>query len=567
MTRRRAKAPERRVTDLELYCEDVVAGREVTSLKVRALCRRLLDDMRDESGRWEYDPDLAEKPIEFIEQFCKIPSGRLGRPMRLERYEKAWIESIFGFVDRKTRLRRFREALIIVGRKNGKTSLMAAVELYMLIADGEGAPQVYNAANSREQATLGYNAAVRMVRQSGDISAHVHKRAEDLYCDLNMGYIKALSANDSNLDGLDAHAAVIDEIHAARTRDVYDLLKQATGAREQPLIIQITTNGFVRNSIFDQQYDYGRRWLDGDIDDEQFIAWMYELDDVDEWQDESCWKKANPGLGSVKSMDYLRAQVEKARNDPSYRGTVLTKDFNMPQNASTAWLSFDECVNTEVVDMDAMGFRYGICGFDASEYVDLTAAQVLMMRPGDDRIYERSMYWLPEDVVAIADEDGGRDRDMAPYRLWASRGLLRLVPGNRIDPLVLLDWLEELRDEHDLYTYAIGYDPWHIDTTTKSKFEQFVGKGRALPVVQGARTLSMPMKSIRADYKAGRLVDNHNPMNEWCRMNVQVKRDINQNLQPEKRMLNPRNRIDGWAAEIDAYVLLQNLMEDYSQVC
>lgn len=555
----------RKQTALERYCRSILSGKTVACAKMRKLAERLLADIRNRKGRWVFDPELAERPVRFIEEFCKVPSGRIGRPLMLEDYEKAWIEAIFGFVDRKTKMRRYTEAFICVARKNGKSSLAAAIELYMLIADGEGAPQVINAANNLDQANLSYKAALRIVLQSGDISKHVHKQEDQLYCDLNMGYIKPMAANASTLDGLDVHMAVIDEIHAAKTRDVYDLMKQATAAREQPLIFTITTNGFVRNSVFDAQYDYARRWLDGELDDERFVAFVYELDDRSEWDDESCWMEANPGLGTVKSVEYLRGQVAKAKEDPAYRPTVLTKDFNMPENASVAWLSFEEAVNEETFDLSEMGFRYGICGFDASDTTDLTSAQMLMMRPDDERIYEASMYWLPEETVMAA--DGRNDRDGAPYRLWIARGLMRTVPGNKVDKRVLLEWLVEMRDEHDVYPYAVCVDPWHMDDSTLRDLEMLVGKGRVLKIRQGALTLSEPMKRIRADYKANRIVDNHNPVNEWCRMNVSVKADVNMNIQPDKKGMNPKNRIDGFAAELDAYVGLQNLMADYLAFC
>ena len=549
-------------TALETYCSDVVEGRIVACAKLRKVCARLLGEIAGGYKSWHFDRTSAERAVTFIEEFCKTPSGRIGTPLVLEPYEKAWVEAIFGFVD-DAGLRRFTEAFIEVARKNGKTTIVAAIELYMLVGDGEGAPQVYNAANTLDQANLGYQAALKMVRQSADIARHVRKRDKDLYCSLNMGYIRAIASNVLTLDGLDVHCAVIDEIHAARTRDIYDLMKQGTAAREQPLIIQITTNGFVRNSIFDSQYEYASRWVDGKVEDDRFIAFIYELDDREEWVDESCWVKANPGLGTIKGMDYLRGQVQKAKEDPSYRPTVLTKDFNMPENASAAWLSFDEAVNVATFDMRELGLRYGICGFDAAETTDLTCAQMLMMRDGDDRIYERSMYWIPDDAVMAADEAGGTERDFAPYRLWISRGLMRAVPGNRVDKRVLIDWLVELRDEEDFYTYAVAVDPWHMDDSTMRDLELLVGRGRVLKIRQGAQTLSEPMKRLRAEYRANNIVDNHNPVNEWCRMNVSVRTDVNMNIQPEKRLLNPKNRIDGFAAELDAYTALCDLKTDY----
>lgn len=548
----------------KLYFEEVLSGEIVACKKLRKLAERMLHDF-EHQGKWHFDQSKADRAVDFIERFCYIPSGRLGQPFKLELYEKAIIETIFGWVD-DDGLRRFQEALVVVGRKNGKTSLAAAIEMYMLVADGEGSPQIYNLATNSEQADLCYKACQKMRKQSPLISKKVRKRQDDLWCDRNLGYIKPLSSKSDTKDGLDVHMATLDEIHAMKSRELYDVVKQGMSARDQPLLFQITTAGFVRNSIYDAQYEYASKWLDGELEDERFVAFIYELDEREEWEHESAWMKANPGLGTVKKLDTLRGFVQKAKSDPSFLPTVLTKDFNIPQNAASAWLTFDEAINIATYDFEEMNFRYGICGFDAADTIDLTCAQMLMMRPDDDHIYERSMYWIPEDAIEEYDAMN-KDRDGVPYRLWISRGLMRTVPGNKVDKRVLLDWLTELRDEEDLYTYAIGIDPWHIDDSTRRDLEAFVGKQRLFNVRQGAITLSQPMKQIRADYQANRIVDNNHPINSWCRMNVSIKADVNGNIQPYKKNADQRNRIDGFAAELDAYVVLCNLYDDYSQVC
>ena len=536
-----ARKKERK-SALQDYCERVGSG-EITACKLlKKTCERLLREIRDGYKQWHFDIDVAERPVNFIETFCYIPSGKLGKPFVLEDYERAWVEAIFGFVDDDGN-RRFREVLIEVGRKNGKTSLVAAIELYALIADGEGAPQIYNAATTQAQAELAFNACNRMRRQSQLIARHVTKRTDSLSCDLNMGYIKPLAANTSHLDGLDVHVGVLDEIHAMTTRDIYDLIRQGMAAREQPLLIQITTNGFTRNGIFDEQLAYAKRWVDGTLDDDnsdRFIAFLYELDDRDEWEDETAWLKSNPGLGTVKSWDFMRQNYAKAKHDPSFRPTFLTKDLDMPENASVAWLTFDEAVNPATYELAEMGFRYGICGFDAADTVDLTSAQMLMMRPGDDHIYVKSMYWIPEDVILAYSESGKRrERDDAPYLKWIERGLMRTVKGNKVDKKVLIEWLQELKEEDDLWTYAVGFDPWHMDDSTVRELEAFVGTSRVFKIRQGAMTLSQPMKQLRADYQARRIIDNANPINQWCRMNVMVRQDGNGNLTPEKKNLSP----------------------------
>lgn len=554
----------RRKSALEKYLTKIQNGKTVACKKMKLLADILLHEINN-PGRWHFDIKKADRAVEFIERFCCIPSGRLGAPFILEDYEKAIVQTIFGFVDDDGN-RRYQEVLVVIGRKNGKTSLCAAIELYALIADGEGAPQIYNVATNQTQAELGYNACVKMVRLSSMIKQKVKKRADDLYCPDNFGFIKPLASNTSTLDGLDVHCAVIDELSAIKNRDLFDLIKQGMSARDQPLLLTITTNGFLRGGIFDTNYQFAERWLNGEVKDDRFVAFIFELDDREEWDKPSCWKKANPGLGTVKKTETLKGYVQRAKNDPAFKATVLTKDFNMPENQSMAWLTFEEAVNRETYDFKSMGFRYGICGFDLSSSIDLTCAQMLCMRPGDDKIYLRSMYWIPEEALKASIESGNRkERDNAPYQQWIARGLLRVVPGNKIDKQVLLDWLDELRDEEDLYCYAIGYDPWGInkDDTFKAQLEAYVGKERLYEVRQGAQTLSAPMKQIQADYKVNRIVDNDHPINQWCRMNVCIKSDENFNIKPVKKLNDPRNRIDGFAAEIDGYTVLCNIFDEY----
>ena len=247
-------------------------------------------------GEFHFDENIANRHIEFIERFCKQPTGKLGVPLRLQLFQKARFQAIFGFVDDNS-LRQYNETLIIEGRKNGKTTETAAVELDMLINDGEGAPQIYNVATMLDQAKLGFNAADKMRRQSPLLKKHIRKRAADLYCDLNMGFVKALASNANSLDGLDTHCGVIDELAAIKNRDIYDLVKQSMGARAQPLLFCITTNGFVREGIFDAQYKYAADILTGKANNVRFLPFIYELDSMEEWDKEECWIKANQGSG------------------------------------------------------------------------------------------------------------------------------------------------------------------------------------------------------------------------------------------------------------------------------
>lgn len=562
--------PERDGYECVRYMDAVESGEVVACKKIRQLCSIMRPRVEDGYKFWSYDPVKAKRPCEFIERFCCSPEGRPGKHIVLQPYQLFVIELTFGFVD-EDGFRQFNELMWIVGRKNGKTATMAGLALYMLMKDGENAPQCYSAATSKDQASLLYAAMRNMARQSKALDRRLHKGSTPRGCDGliykdNGGYFCPLSSQTRNLDGLNVHFAAIDEMAAITNRDTYDLLKQAISAedRRQPLIVEITTNGFERDNLFDQQYDYATRWLDGKIDDDHFLPAIYELDDRSEWSDENMWVKANPGIGVIKKTEALRGFVTKAKQDPSFLPTVMTKDFNMPENRASAWLSFEQAVNRETFDWREMGFRYCIVGYDASDTIDLTSAQALMMRPGDPKIYEMSMYWIPEMQLEKYRTSGLRkQRDNVPYDRWIEEGLVRTCPGNTIDHRVVFEWMQELRDEFDVYPFAMGYDPWHLqDDNWKDTARQFVGKNRAEQVRFGAQTLSIPMKEIKEVYADKGIVDNDNPVNQWCRMNVGVMTDTNDNIKPVKAN-GPTGRIDGWAAEICAYVCLKRHWEDY----
>ena len=561
--------PERDGYECVSYMEDIMDGKITACDKMKRICAMIRPRIDDGYKCWHYDPEAATRVVRFKETFCCLPDGKPGRRMVLEPFQLFSDEVCFGFVDDNGN-RQFNERVNIIGRKNSKTTDRSATALYMLMKDGEGAPQCYSAATSKDQASLLYGSLLRIVAQSPQLSKRLRKgiipsRHQDgIIYDANGGYFTPLSSQTRHLDGLNVHYAVIDEFAAITNRDIYDLLKQATPSRDQPLIDLISTNGFERDNFFDDQYDYISNILTGKVVDDTVFPVIYELDERSEWTDESKWIKANPGLGTIKKVEALRGYVNKAKQDPSFLPTVMTKDFNIPENKASAWLRFDEAVNRETFDIRSMGFRYCIIGYDASDTIDLTCAQALMMRPGDDRIYETSMYWIPEMQLEKHRKSGLRkNRDNVPYDRWIADGLVRTVPGNTIDHRVVFEWMQWLRDELDIYPFAMGYDPWHLqDDSWKDTARQFVGKKRCEEVRFGPQTLSIPMKQIRSDYERHRIVDNDNPVNQWCRMNVGVATDTNDNIKPVKAN-GSNGRIDGFAAEIAAYVCLSRHLEDY----
>lgn len=324
------------MTYIEEYYNEIMAGNIIAPKRIKQVYTMLVDKLYNRHDNWVFNEELGNRPIEFIESFCKQAQGELGKSLELQLFQKAKHQAVWGFVDEVTLLRQYLEVLDIRGRKNGKTTELAADELHMLVGDNEGSPEVYNIATKLEQAKKGFNECYKMVQQSHYLNRHIKKRKSDIYFHANYGFIQALASNSNGLDGLNSHMVTIDELAAIKNRDIYDLMKQSMGSRRQPLLNCITTNGFVRNSIFDSQYEYACKVLDKKIVDDRFIAFIYELDDRDEWDKEECWIKANPGLGTIKKLQFLRDCVKKAKSDPAFKATVMVKDFNMIENAASS---------------------------------------------------------------------------------------------------------------------------------------------------------------------------------------------------------------------------------------
>lgn len=551
------------MTYIEEYYNKIVSGEIVACKRIKQVYKKLVDDIHNPKDNWIFDIELAEKPIIFIETFCKQAQGKMGTALQLELFQKAKLQAIFGFVDKETRLRKYQEVLTIEGRKNGKTTELAAVNLFMEIGDGEGAAECYCVATKLDQAQKCFMEIHNMVKQSPLLSKHIRKRKSDLYFAPTMSFIKALASNSNGLDGLNAHMVTIDELAAIKNRDLYDLMKQSTSSREQPLLFCITTNGFVRESIFDAQYEYACGVLDGKINDERFLPFIYELDDKSEWDKEECWIKANPGLGTIKKVETLRSYVEKAKADPSFKPTVMVKDFNMKENSASAWLRWEELNNETKFNIKDMGFRYGIGCFDLAETTDLASAKVLCQRPNDDNIYVLSMYFVPE--TKLSNVETNKEKDNVPYKLWEQQGLLRVCPGNKVNKYHMLEWFKEIRDEYDIYIPWIGYDPWHVDDSLLETYKNEFGKDAMIKVRQGSYTLSAPMKELKADLCAHKVIYNNNPIDKWCLTNTEVKTDINGNVQPIKGV-DSRKRIDGAVSLIIGYVVLKDKMSEYQNM-
>lgn len=290
--------------------------------------------------------------------------------------------------------------------------------------------------------------------------------------------------------------------------------------------------------------------------DEHFIAFIYELNSRKDWTKEECWEMANPGLGSIKNKQTLKDKVEKAKKNPLLVKNLLCKEFNIRETSSEAWLTFEQANNTEIFDIKKLKPRYGVGGVDLSSTTDLTAGKVIFKVPNDERIYVLSMYWMPEDLV-----EKRIIEDKIPYDIWIEKGYVRTCKGNKISYKDVKKWFVEIQEEKDIYLNMIGYDSWSAAYFVED-MQDYFGQSTMIPVVQGKKTLSQPMKNLGADLENNLIVYNNNPVDKWCLCNTAVDIDKNDNIQPIKTS-KPRRRIDGTAALLDAYVVLQNNLNEY----
>ena len=544
------------------YFEKIKAGEYVVSNRVYKQYEKMVNDIYN-SDKYIFDEERALRPIKFIETFCKHSKGEwAGKPVILELFQKAYISALFGFIDKETNLRRYKESMFYVARKNGKSTMLSGIAAYMMIADNEAGAEIYSCATKKDQAKLVFDETLNMINQSPYLSKHIKKRKSDLYFPLTMSKFQPLGKNSDTLDGLNAHCVIIDELHGVKDRNLYEVMQQSQSARRQPLLIMITTAGTVRECIFDDIYEYSCNIVDGTFEDDTFLPIIYELDKKEEWLDENCWSKANPSLGAIKKLDDLKRKVEKAKNSPKDLSGVLTKDFNIRNTLSNAWLNFDDINNTETFDIENFKNFYAIGGADLSITTDLTCATLLFINKEIDKEtgkeiekrYIHQMYWLPSENfnerVKI---------EKIPYDKWLERGLIRLCNGNSINYSDITAWFIEMINNYGITPLWIYYDNY----SAKYWVEEMKAQGFKMErCIQGAKTLSLPMQQLGADLKAKKINYNNNPILKWCLTNTGVYEDRNGNIVPIKNQ-SAKQRIDGVASMLDAYVGLYEHYEEF----
>ena len=563
------KYPEDYSPILEYY-ERIKSGAEVVSRKVARVYRKLAEDIGGSVGAdgtvYHYSHSRGNHILEFAENYCRHSKGKLGGQLVvLELWEKAMLAAMFGFIDEEGR-RRYREVILIVAKKNGKSLIGSIVGLYLQVGDGEPGAEVYAVATKKDQAKIIWGEAKRMVNKSPELRRIIKPLVGEMDCAANESVFKPLASDTDTLDGLNVHGALMDEVHQWRDGvALYDIIADGTTAREQPMVLITSTAGVVREDIYDNKYEYAEKVIlgyddpDAGIVDDHFLPFIYELDSREEWEKEECWKKANPGLGTIKNIRQLRDKVARAKQEPSLQRNLLCKEFNIRETAGGSWLSFDDLNNETLFDVRELKPRYGVGGADLSSTDDLTAACVIFMLPGSPEIYVIPMFWIPENSV-----ERHIRTDKIRYDIWIEKGWVRTCPGNKINPDVVWEWFVEIQEEYDIYLNIVGYDSWSAEMWA-NKMKQTFGEKTMHPVIQGKKTLSNPMKMLAKDFEAHRIIYNNNGLLKWCIANTSVDEDKNGNIQPIKSR-TPTRRIDGLAALLDAYTVLQDNLDDYLSV-
>ena len=537
----------------------ISTGQVVACEEIKSIYARLAAETDRKDGPFYFAENVRQHAIDFIETFCRHYQGEhAGELVRLELFQKAFIQALFGFLERGTDTRRFREYYFEVARKHGKSFLSACIACYMLVADGEEGAEIYSAATKLDQAKIIYNAAKNIIDQSSEMRALVKSTRDGLSFRMTRSVMKPLPNESKSLDGLNIHFAALDEIHEQRDRNMYDVLRQGMKARRQPLIGCITTSGFHREGLYDELHDYAVDVARGNIIDDRFLPIVYKLDKQEEWRNPKAWMKANPGLGTIKSYVQLADDVERAKNDPSYLPTLLVKDFDMKQTEKAAWLPLEAIINEREVGIDYLSHSYAIGGCDLSAVYDLTCATLLIRKPEDENVYVLQKYFLPQ--KRIDDLENTQSKE-APYKLWNQQGWIEFNEGAAVDYSNVTKWFTEMVEQHDIRPLWICYDRalsgYWVPEMQNYGFEME-------KIAQGPFTWSQPMKQLGAALTEGKVIYNNNPILRWCLANTAVKalnKDGIETIQPVKIQSN--RRIDGMVSLLNAWVGYVRHQDEY----
>lgn len=477
----------------------------------------------------------GELAVQFFRALRHTKGRWAGRPFDLLPWQEKIIRDLFGTL-RPDGKRQYRTAYIEVPRKAGKSTLASGIALYLLF-EGEPGAEVYSAAADRDQASIVFEQAKQMVLNSPELAKYseIYKRAI-VVPRLGATY-KVLSADAPTKHGLNAHGIIFDELHVQPNRELWDVLTTSTGAREQPLVVAITTAGYDRNSICWEQHEYALKVRDGIIEDPTFYPVIFAADEDDDWTDPATWRKANPSLGITVQEDYYRQECDKARQIPGYQNTFRRLLLNQWTAQESRWLdmaAWDASAGLVVPEKLKGRDCYG--GIDLSTTTDLTA--VVLAFPIEDKVYVLPHFFIPADTAKEKEK-----KDRVPYTTWARQGFISLTPGNVIDYSFVEQKIKQLAKEYHVLEWA--YDRWNADMLVQRLQDD---GAKMVPVGMGYSSLSAPTKRLETLVKSRKLVHGGHPVLRWCADNVMVEQDPAGNIKPSKA--KSTQRIDGIVALI-----------------
>ena len=491
--------------------------------------------------KYYFCEDSANKVITFIEKGLVHTKGELAKkPFLLEEWQKNLVSKLFGWKVKKTGLRKYRTLYLEVPRKNGKSTLIAGLSLYLLFADGESGAEIVAGASERKQAGIIHQQAKEMILASPILSKHAEIFRDSVI--FKNSFYRVISADAGSKHGYNLHACIIDELHAQKTRELFDVLTTSTGARRQPLTILVTTAGYDKNSICGQMHDYSRKLLSNKIKDETFLPVIYSADKDDDWKDEKTWEKANPNLDVSVKRDYLKEMVNRAKNSPSFENTFKRLHLNTWTTNESFWIKqevWDSC-NLFPVDTKNLKGRKCWAGLDLSSSIDISALVLIFPDDDGERFEVLPFFWIPKDNALERSRKDGVD-----YDLWIREGLITATEGNVIDYKFIKKQIEDILTTYQLKNLA--YDRWGATQLVIDLQDQ----GCPLePFGQGFASMSNPSKSLETMLLSKKINHGGNKVLNWMIGNTQTTQDPAGNIKPDKKKSGKGNKIDGIVALI-----------------
>lgn len=512
----------------------------------------LLPIIRGDDPRWYYNPALASKPIEFGERFCRQSKDEWrGKPISYLLWQKAALSAIYGIVERGSDKRKFQKVFIEVGKKNGKTTMIAPVALYETAKKGN---EVYSAANALQQSKIIWTEAANMLDQSPQLKTMLKRRQFDIKNIREHGFSTfiALANQPDMLDGKLPKVVILDEVHELQ-QDIYDILYNGQVSVSDPLFIMLTTNGYVRQGLFDTELANSKAILDGTIQDERKFSLLYELDDPKDWLNEDNWQQVNPSLGVIITKERLREIVQAALADPKKLNAVKVKHFNLGGISEKAYFEYDDVNNERTFELSSFRGYDAIGGFDLSLTNDLTAFCTLFWEDKAREFCADIVFWISKDFYDKVSLD---PRMGNTWKLWVEQGYIRIAGVNSIDHKAIVEHVDDMVERYDICYRWIYYDAYSARYLISDLVADGFREGDCLVrCQQGSKTLAVPFQRIEAELKAKRINYNNNPVVKWCLTNVSVEEDPrNKNPLPAKAGKNNAKKIDGFAVLLDAYV-------------